>query len=254
MIAIPVVTGIVYYGSPFFFLVFVAAVALTAVYEYFTMIDRIGINGFPVLGMVLSSLLLLCFYFEGYLMEWGLVASLALFGSWFHQENNVKVAIDQIAYTLFGVFYIAGLGGYCLLIRNLEGGSALVLFLFLIVWLGDIAAYYWGKNLGKKFIAPLVSPNKTLEGSMAGLAGSLLAGYIVGIWLLDYIMMGHCLLLAMLCGTIGQFGDLAESLLKRHAGIKDSGNILPGHGGMLDRIDSLLFAGPAFYCYFKLVL
>ena len=254
MIAIPVVTGIVYYGSPFFFLVFVAAVALTAVYEYFTMIDRIGINGFPVPGMVLSSLLLLCFYFDGHFMvEWGLVASLALFGSWFLKENNVKIAIDQIAYTLFGVLYIAGLGGYCLLIRNSEGGGALTLFLFLIVWLGDITAYYGGKRFGKRALARAVSPSKTLEGSIAGLSGSLLAGYIVGAWFLDYMMMSHCLLVALLCGIIGQFGDLAESLLKRHVGVKDSSNIIPGHGGVLDRIDSLLFAGPVFYCYFKLV-
>ena len=143
IIAIPVVTGIVYYGSPLLFLFFVAAVALTAVYEYFTMIDRIGINGFPILGMVLSLFLLLSFYFDGrFMMEWGLVASITLFGSWFLQENNVKVAIDQIAYTLFGILYIAGLSGYCLLIRSFENGEILILFLFLIVWLFYIEAFY----------------------------------------------------------------------------------------------------------------
>ena len=255
IIAVPIVTGIVYYGSPLYFLIFVSAVVLTAVYEFFTMIDRTGVTGFPILGMVLSLLLLISLYFGGrFLMEWGLIASLTLFGMWFLQEKNVKLAIDQIAYTLFGIFYIAGLGGYCLLIRKLEDGNILILFLFLIVWLGDISAYYWGKNFGKKFIAPLVSPKKTMEGSIAGLAGSLLAGFIVEAWLLDYIALGHCLLVAFLCGIIGQFGDLAESLLKRHVGIKDSSNIIPGHGGVLDRIDSLLFAGPAFYCYFKLML
>jgi len=254
IIAIPFVSGIAYYGSPLLFLVFVATVALTAVHEYFNLIDRTGINGFPILGMVLSLLLLLSFYFDGrFMMEWGLVASVTLFGSWFLQESNVKIAIDQIAYTLFGVLYVAGLGGYCLLIRSFEGGGALILFLFLIVWLGDITAYYGGKRFGKRALARAVSPSKTLEGSIAGLSGSLLAGYIVGAWFLDYMMMSHCLLVALLCGIIGQFGDLAESLLKRHVGVKDSSNIIPGHGGVLDRIDSLLFAGPVFYCYFKLV-
>jgi phosphatidate cytidylyltransferase len=100
-------------------------------------------------------------------------------------------------------------------------------------------------------MAPMVSPNKTVEGAIAGLAGSLTAGLIAGFSFLDHIMIGHCLLVAFICGIIGQFGDIAESLLKRQAGIKDSGNILPGHGGVLDRIDSLLFAGPVFYCYFK---
>jgi phosphatidate cytidylyltransferase len=99
-----------------------------------------------------------------------------------------------------------------------------------------------------------VSPKKTVEGSIAGLGGSLLAGVIAGLWFLDHIMMVHCLLAALICGIIGQFGDLAESLLKRHVDVKDSSDILPGHGGVLDRIDSLLFAGPVFYCYFKFVL
>jgi len=255
MIAIPMVTGIVYYGSPLLFLFLVATVTLTAIYEYLTMIDRIGITGFPIPCMILSLFLLLCFYFDGrFIMEWGLITGLVLFGSWFIKESNVKVAIDQISYTLFGILYIAGLGGYYLSIRNFEGGGALVLFLFLIIWLGDIAAYYGGKKFGKKSLAPSVSPQKTLEGSIAGLLGSLTAGVVCGGWLLGHIMIGHCLLVALLCGIIGQFGDLAESLLKRHMGVKDSGNIMPGHGGVLDRIDSLLFAGPVFYCYFKFVL
>ena len=255
IITIPIVTGIVYYGSTLLFLILILVVALTAVYEYFTMIDRIGITGFPILGMVLSLLLILSFYFDGrFMMEWGLIASVTLFGTWFLQENNVKVAMDQIAYTLFGVLYIAGLSGYYLLIRNFEGGGALILFLFLIVWLGDIVAYYWGKNFGKKPLTLLVSPQKTIEGSIAGLLGSLLAGIIAGLWLLDYQMMGHCLLVALICGIIAQLGDLAESLLKRHVGVKDSSDFIPGHGGVLDRIDGLLFAGPVFYCYFKFVL
>ena len=255
ILAIPIATGIVFYGSPSLFLVFVTAIILTGVYEYFTIIDRIGINGFPITGMLLSFLLLLSFYFDGsFMREWGLIASVTLFGSWFLQGGNVKIAIDQISFTILGILYIGGLGGYFLLIRNFEDGNLLILFLFLIIWLSDVMSYYWGKNFGKKYLAPLVSPNKTVEGSLAGLAGSLAAGVIAGSWFLDHIMMVHCLLVAFICGTIGQFGDLAESLLKRQANIKDSGNILPGHGGMLDRIDSLLFAGPAFYCYFKLVL
>ena len=251
-IAVPTVVGIVYFGSPPLFLFFVCIVTITGVYEYFKIIDLVGIRGFPIPGMVLSVILLASFYFDAaFMVEWGLATSITLFGVWFFQEYNVKTAIDQISYTLFGILYIAGLGGCYLLIRNFEGGNLLILFLFLITWLGDIAAYYWGKNFGKTPMAPMVSPNKTVEGAIAGLAGSLTAGLIAGFSFLDHIMMGHCLLVAFICGIIGQLGDLAESLLKRQAGIKDSGNILPGHGGVLDRIDSLLFAGPVFYCYFK---
>ena len=255
IIAVPIVLGIVYYSSPILFMFFVAVVILMGVNEYFAIIERIGVNGFRIPGIILSLLLLLCFYFdESFIFLWGLVTSVTLFAVWFFQGGNVKDAIDQISFTLFGVLYVAGLGSYYILIRNLESGEYLIFFLLLIVWLGDIAAYYCGKNFGKKPLAPIVSPNKTIEGSIAGLMGSLVAAVISGFFFLDHIAMVHCLLIALVCGTIGQFGDLAESLLKRHASIKNSGNILPGHGGILDRIDSLLFAGPAFYCYLKLVL
>ena len=162
MIAVPVVVGIVYYGSPLLFLVFVAAAVLVAVYEYFTMIDRTGVKGFPIPGMALSVLLLLSFYFDGrFFLEWGVVAGVSLFATWFIRETNVKIAINQIAYTLFGILYVAGFGGYYLLIRSFEHGERLILFLFLIVWLGDIAAYYWGKNFGKNPLALTISPKKT---------------------------------------------------------------------------------------------
>jgi len=255
IVAIPIIVGIVYYGSTTLFLVFVAAVILTGIHEYFTIIDRIGLGGFRITGMALSFLLLLSFHFNGnFMLEWGLVASVTLFAAWFLQEDNVKIAIDQISFTLFGILYVAGLGGYYLLIRNLQDGGRLIFCLLLIVWLGDIVAYYGGKHFGKRPLAPVVSPNKTMEGAIAGLTGNLIAGVIVGHFFLDHIATVHCLLVALICGTIGQFGDLAESLLKRYAGIKDSGDVLPGHGGILDRIDSLLFAGPAFYCYLKFVL
>jgi len=255
IVAVPIVLGIVYHGSPPLFLLLVVAVTLMGVREYFTIINRIGISGFPIHGIILSFLLLLSFYFNGsFMMEWGLIASLTLFAAWFFNEDNVKVAIDQISFTLFGVLYVAGLGGYSILIRNLGDGEHLIFFLLLIVWLGDIAAYYWGKDFGKKPLAPVVSPNKTMEGAIAGLVGNLAAGAIAGYWFWGQIAMVHCLLVSLICGTIGQFGDLAESLLKRHVGIKNSGDVLPGHGGILDRIDSLLFAGPMFYCYFKFVL
>jgi phosphatidate cytidylyltransferase len=120
--------------------------------------------------------------------------------------------------------------------------------------LGDTAAYYLGKNFGKNPLARTISPKKTVEGAVAGIVGSLMAGVVAKVWFLDQIAMVHCLLVALICGTIGQFGDLAESLLKRQVGVKDSSDLIPGHGGVLDRIDSLLFAGPVFYCYFKLVL
>ncbi len=140
------------------------------------------------------------------------------------------------------------------LIRELEMGHAWILFLFAIIWIGDTGAYYGGRSLGKTPLAPSVSPNKTVEGAVSGLLGSLVGAGLMQIWLLSEVSLVHCLIVALVCGIIGQFGDLAESLLKRNTGVKDSGNLIPGHGGVLDRIDSLLFAGPAFFLCYKLLI
>src|SRR5579875_2108605 len=144
-------------------------------------------------------------------------------------------------------------------------GTALLVFLFLCVWCGDIAALYIGRNFGRRKLAPALSPNKTWEGSVASVVGSVLFGMAV-ILLGDYFSAHNStftrlhttwpwwafVLLAILLNIAAQLGDLAESALKRGVGVKDSGTLLPGHGGMLDRIDALLFAAPVLW--FVLVL
>lgn len=219
------------------------------------MIARTGITGFPVLGSILSFLLAICFYFGGrYILEWCAVAMISIFVTWFFTENDIRTAVNQIACTLLGVFYVAGLLGFFILLRNLEGGRYLIFFVFIVIWLGDTAAYYAGRRFGKTKLAEHISPNKTVEGAVAGLGGSLLGGLVANIWFLGQISLIHCLIIAVICGIIGQFGDLAESVLKRNTGTKDSGTLIPGHGGILDRLDSLMFAGPAFYCYYQWVI
>ena len=255
IVAIPIVVGIVWYGSTLLFFVLVSLAVLIACQEYFRMLQNTGISGFPLCGTGLAFLLLLSFYFNGnYFLEWGVIASLALFLSWFLSGRDVKSALSDISGTLLGVMYVAGLSGYFLLIRELQMGHAWILFLFVIVWLGDTGAYYGGRSLGKTPLAPSVSPNKTVEGAVSGLLGSLVGAGLMQIWLLSEVSLVHCLIVALVCGIIGQFGDLAESLLKRNTGVKDSGNLIPGHGGVLDRIDSLLFAGPAFFLCYKLLI
>ncbi|OGW19807.1 MAG: hypothetical protein A3K09_02785, partial [Nitrospinae bacterium RIFCSPLOWO2_12_FULL_47_7] len=195
-------------------------------------------------------LLIICFYLDGrYVLEWCAGAMISIFMAWFFTEKDVRLAINQIAYTLLGVFYVAGLLGFFVLLRNLQEGPFLIFFVFIVIWLGDTAAYYAGRRFGKTRLAPHISPNKTVEGAIAGLGGSLLGGVAAKFWFLP-IPLIHCLIVAIICGIIGQFGDLAESVLKRNTGTKDSGALIPGHGGILDRLDSLMFAGPAFYFYY----
>jgi phosphatidate cytidylyltransferase len=254
-IAIPLVLGVVLYGSPLLFFCFVAAVVLVASHEYFSMISHMGVDGFPVEGGALSFLLLLGFFFgTKWLLIFAVIFPVVLFVAWYLREKNVNMALDPIAYTTLGIFYIAGLGGYFLLIHNLENGSQMIMFLMLLIWAGDASAYYGGRNFGKRKILPIVSPNKTVEGAIANVVGTLAAAAIAHFLFFEVFSLTHCLIVAFICGIIGQFGDFSESLIKRNCQVKDSGSLIPGHGGFLDRIDSLLFAGPVFYCYYQLFL
>jgi phosphatidate cytidylyltransferase len=123
-----------------------------------------------------------------------------------------------------------------------------ILLLLVIIWVGDTAAYYGGRAMGRHLLAPKVSPKKTIEGAIAGLVGSVIAGVAGAIWL--HVPVSGLIWISAATAIAGQVGDLAESVLKRSAGVKDSSSIIPGHGGILDRLDSLFFAAPIFYWLF----
>ncbi len=255
VIAIPIVLGVILYGHPGLFFILIASIVLIATHEYFSMIANAGITGFPIEGLALSFLLLaIGFFIPQYLFLFGFIIPLTLFIVWCLREKNVRVALDSISYTLFGILYTAGLGGYFLLISNLEGGRQMIVFILLFVWAGDTAAFYGGRKLGERKLLEVVSPNKTIAGAVSNVMGTLIAALLASSLFFNEIPLIHCLIVAFICGIIGQFGDLAESLIKRNCQVKDSGTLIPGHGGVLDRIDSLLFVGPAFYCYYQVFL
>ena len=153
------------------------------------------------------------------------------------------------AMTLFGVLYLGLTLGSLSMTRLLPQGEWLIFFLLLVTWASDTGAYYVGTVYGRHPLAPTISPKKTVEGLVGGLIGAIMVAYAVRWWFLPELSGLDCLVLAMLLTITGLWGDLTESAMKRGVGIKDSGGILPGHGGMLDRLDSLLFAAPAFYYY-----
>jgi len=254
-VAIPLVLGIVLYGHPWLFFILIVSITLVATYEYFSIIVNTGVSGFPIEGLALSFILLIAYSFAPHFLPLLILSiPLVLFPVWFFRERNVRVAIDSIAYTLFGIFYTAGLGGHFLLIANFQGGREMVIFILLFIWAGDIMAYYCGQKFGDRKLIEVVSPNKTIVGAVANIIGTLIAALLASKLFFNEIPLIHCLIVAFFCGIIGQFGDLAESLIKRNCQVKDSGTLIPGHGGVLDRIDSLLFAGPAFYFYYLLFL
>lgn len=131
-------------------------------------------------------------------------------------------------------------------------GPGLLLFILVVIWVGDTAAYFAGRAIGRMPMAPVISPKKTWEGAVANLLGSLLVVFPLARWL--PVELHHLLLIAALANIAGQAGDLVESAYKRSAGVKDSGAILPGHGGVLDRVDSLIFAAPVVWCYVWFIL
>lgn len=249
LVLIPIVLGIVQYGSLELFSILVLGAVVAGWFEYSRMLEAMGTPGFHKLGLALCVLLTLCFYVNGFYLIWLAAAPLVLLLHALTQGPILKHNLDQTGYTFLGVGYVAGLMSFFILIRALEPGHFMIYFLFLVIWGSDSAAYYVGRSIGKTRLAPEISPGKTVEGSLGGLLGGVLGGLIAkyGFW--HELALNHCLIMALFCGIIGQFGDLVESMFKRAAGVKDSGTLIPGHGGVLDRLDSLMFAGPAFYCY-----
>ena len=170
-------------------------------------------------------------------------------------RHQPELAIRRTIATVGGICWLGVLPGFYVALRYEPRGVALIILLFAAVSLGDIAAYYGGSLFGRRPLVPTLSPRKTIEGALFGLVGSSIGGFIVvHYWIVDTTWpVGVAI--GLLLGTLGQTGDLLESALKRAADTKDSSSILPGHGGVLDRLDALLFGGAALYAavYFGLL-
>ena len=164
-----------------------------------------------------------------------------------------KMSSSQAVGTCFGFLYVGVMLGFIYLIRQGEHGMTTVWFVFLSSWVADTCAYFAGRFFGKHKMSPVLSPKKTIEGAVGGIAGSAAAGLLFAL----FVMKGEFLWQsALICGigaVISIFGDLAASAVKRDNGIKDYGNLIPGHGGILDRFDSVIFTAPVIY-FLTLVL
>lgn len=166
---------------------------------------------------------------------------------------DLRRAVMQSGMLVTGVLYV-GLTLSCLLFtRALPEGEFLIFFVVLVTWAGDTGAYLGGKMFGRHSLAPIVSPKKTIEGLAGGLILALGLALASRFWFLPSFSITDCIILGLLLTVAGMLGDLAESAMKRSVAAKDSGALIPGHGGMLDRLDSLLFTAPCFYYYVSLV-
>jgi len=159
-------------------------------------------------------------------------------------SQDLSSTVSEMGIALFGILFIGFLLGYVSLIRNMTNGRAWALFLVTTVWAGDICALFTGSFLGRHKLYPKISPKKTFEGLGGAIAGSILVALAFSWLFIPELKKGPCVLLAIGLGIFGQLGDFTESMLKRSAHVKDSGSLIPGHGGMLDRLDSFLFSAP----------
>lgn len=200
-----------------------------------------GAVALPFSGLELTpALMLIC------LMGTALLVS-ALGG------QDLPRAVDAAIATTFVIVFVGLPLGYLTGLRAMddeEMGRDLLVLLLVIVWVGDTAAMYVGRALGRHRLAPRISPGKSVEGAVAGIVAGMGGALAAHAWWFHRLPTKHALIIGLLLGMAGIAGDLGESTLKRAAGAKDSSAILPGHGGMLDRIDSLLFAGPVLYYYY----
>jgi phosphatidate cytidylyltransferase len=264
-VGIPVVLGALYLGG-WALGALVGACAAVAAAEFYRLAEARGVRPFTSLGVTAAGALVLLATALPSTIELGpaflgvllVVTLLSLGGAvWLRWPAGEPLAAASI--TVAGVVYTGGTLAFLPLLRALgtvPGGSAGALapmaFVFLpllTTWIGDTAAYFAGRAWGRTKLAPSVSPGKTVVGAVAGLVGSTLVSVALSMFVLaDLPVLGVSVFTAawigLLLGAAGQLGDLTESMLKREAGVKDSGTLLPGHGGMLDRVDSLLFSVP----------
>ena len=269
-VLIPVVVAAIWWGPTWLVAGLAGIIAVLALLEFFAMAERIGFHAYR-LWTCLAALGI-------FAQQWhaARLASNSRLGDLLDRARSPQVSLELV---LFG--FVLGAAGIALGSRRplaevfssvsvsaaglvvivipfsavvrLNGvymlGPQLLLFTVVLVWVGDTAAYFVGRAFGRMKMSPQVSPNKTWEGAGANLLGALLVGVLFGYWM--KIEPVHMLAMAILGSIAGQVGDVFKSTFKRSAGVKDSGTILPGHGGILDRIDALILAAPAVWYYFE---
>ena len=226
----------------------ILVISLLGLKEYFFLMNSGGWEPVKLAGYLFLPLALLAVYKDNLnlvILLWVFFfISFALFPVFFY----TKVRYWETALSFWGVVYTGGLFSFLIAIRLLPRGFLLTIFLLDMIWSADIFAYFIGKTWGKNPLAPGISPKKTVEGAIGGLFASSSAGVLLSVFFpLQFLNYFYGSLLGLLVGLAGTLGDLNQSALKRSVNVKDAGDLLPGHGGILDRFDSLLFAAPLFY-------
>jgi len=247
LVAIPILIFLVYIGH-IYFLILCIVIQSICLYEFFKIFHMGGYNPMRVFPIFLSSVIFVLNYFKNpnillyLIIFFFLILTVEIFRS--EKRNPVNALINISGFVYISVPF--------LLLFELDANYVNVVYLLIMIWVNDISAYFTGKFLGKHKLTSL-SPNKTIEGSVAGILFTLIAS--LTFWYLNenFISVFDAVVLALLVGFFGQIGDIFESSLKRIYQIKDSSGFLPGHGGLLDRFDNLIFSVPVMYVYLNIL-
>ncbi len=263
-VALPIIiASIVYPPLKLVFVAVAVAAIVVALYEFWFLAKRVGAKPDIVVGYAATAAMLVAFFFD--VPEWLIVVVPAFVAAALAAEMLRGAPFDKmilsVGATVLGVLYVALLGGHLISVRMGFTESApgsytlsthLLSFFFLVLMGSDTGAYYAGRAFGKHKLAPTISPGKTWEGAVGGMLSSLLLATLAHYWFFPELPLKAALPLAAVMNVLGVVGDLTESALKRGANAKDAASLLPGHGGFLDRLDSLLFNAPLIYYFARL--
>ena len=254
-VIVPFLLYMLYWGPPWAFPSAAATVAAFGAYELAAMIAP----GDRLYGayQVLPSLATLA-AFAGFLPPATLLpclAALIVFGLLYNllHPTPMERAALRVGFSITGPLYVGGLFGLIARLFTHPLGGSWVVLAMVCSFLSDTGGYFAGRKLGKHPLAPSISPKKTIEGSIGGLLAAMVGALVGHFWYLKALSLPAAIILSLVAAALGQLGDLCESLIKRSAGVKDSGNLLPGHGGILDRSDALLFASSAIWFYVEYI-
>ena len=257
LVALPALLAAFFLGPPALGVALVALAAGIGLFEFFGLMRARSVRPLRRTGLVLAGAMFLdVTYPEWYGAPFWPLAALLLMIVTLRRGADLAEAVPAAATTLLGATYLGALGGTIAALRILHpvaDGAWRIVLLLAIIMVGDALAFFVGHAFGRRQLAPQISPGKSVEGAMGGLLGGVAGALAVRALGLPQLPLGHAVTLGAGVAVMGIVGDLEESLLKRWAGVKDSGGLFPGHGGMLDRIDSLLFGAPVLYYYFLYV-
>ena len=247
----PITVWIVGWSHPHVFNGAVALVSLLALYEFLAFGRRKGYEIPVALCLVVALIILAAFVLDELSVEIGMYLTLLVIpASYVFSKKDLEEALPASGVAVLATMYVGMLGGSLIRLRgDFPEGPELVFFNLLVVWLGDAGAYYTGKKFGKHKLSPRISPKKTIEGLAGGIVTSIITAVVIQMTFFEEFPIVHAVIVGAILSIAGVIGDLAESMWKRSAAVKDSGTLIPGHGGFLDRFDSILFTAPILYTY-----